>query len=214
MGIVPRFMKAVSSFIVEPIWLDPAAFSKPIDLSAMFGNAHPVELEIGIGKGTFLFDQARTRPETNFIGIEYANWFARFAADRMRRAELKNVRVGRQEAGWFVRECIGAETIDVLHIYFPDPWPKERQKKRRLVRKEWMPEVLRILKPGGEIRVVTDHQNYFEEHIRPAIEASGMTLIGYNRPGSAREGETVGTNFERKYAREGRPFYPIAARKL
>jgi len=71
----------------------------------------------------------------------------------------------------------------------------------------------RILAPGGRVQIVTDHKGYFEENIDPTLRASGLTLIDYNRPGSASEGEFVGTNFERKYRREGRPFYALAARK-
>ena len=70
-----------------------------------------------------------------------------------------------------------------------------------------------MLKPGGRLQVVTDHQNYFEQNIDPAIRGSKLQIVDYNRPGSANEGEFVGTNFERKYRREGRPFYALAAVK-
>jgi tRNA G46 methylase TrmB len=75
-----------------------------------------------------------------------------------------------------------------------------------------MPVVRRILAPGGHLRVVTDHLDYWQQ-IEPTVKESGLTVIDYNRPGSANEGEFVGTNFERKYKREGRPFYALAAVK-
>ena len=102
----------------------------------------------------------------------------------------------------------------MLHVYFPDPWPKARHHKRRLIQPSFVPVVARILKPGGRWQVVTDHKGYWEENIEPTIRnAAGFTVVDYNRPGSANDGEFVGTNFERKYAREGRPFYAIAAVK-
>lgn len=75
-----------------------------------------------------------------------------------------------------------------------------------------MPLVHRILTPGGRLQVVTDHADYFEQ-IEPVVKRSGLTIVDYNRPGSAGDGEFVGTNFERKYAREERPFYAVAAVK-
>ncbi len=206
-------MRAAKSFIVEPVGLDIESLPRPIDWRAMFGNDHPVELEIGSGKGTFLTDQATSRPETNFFGIEWANWFYRYAADRMRRHNCMNARMIRADASVFVRDFVPDASISVLHIYFPDPWPKERQKKRRTVQPGFVPTVQRILTPAGRIQVVTDHKGYWDESIEPTIRGSGLEVIDYSRPGTASDGEFVGTNFERKYQREGRPFYAIAAVK-
>lgn len=206
-------MKAVASFVVEPILLDPETLPRPVNWATLFENDHPVELEIGMGKGTFLFDQARARPETNFLGIEWANWYARYAADRMRRHQLMNARCVRADANFFIREFVPDASISVLHVYFPDPWPKARHHKRRMIQESFVPVIHRILKPGGRVQVVTDHKGYWEENIEPTIRGSGLTVIDYNRPGTAGEGEFVGTNFERKYRREGRPFYAIAAAK-
>src|SRR5213075_805870 len=105
----------------------------------------PVELEIGYGKGTFLTDQAKARPGVNFLGIEWANWFFRYASDRLRRNDCMNVRMVRAEASFFLQEFVLPETISVLHIYFPDPWPKARHHKRRLVQENFMPLAHRIL---------------------------------------------------------------------
>ena len=111
---------------------------------------------------------------------------------------------------YFLTEFVPPESISVLHIYFPDPWPKKRHHKRRLIQEKFMPVVQRILKPGGRLQVVTDFAEYYEQ-IEAVIRVSPFKVVDYNRPGSAGEGEFVGTNFERKYKREGRPFYAIAA---
>jgi len=208
-------MQVDHELIVEPIGLDVETLAKPIDWGGLFGRVAPVELEIGMGKGTFLTDQAKARPEVNFFGIEWARWFWRYASDRLRRNGCTNARTVRAEASFFLHEFVPPESISVLHIYFPDPWPKARHHKRRLIQPSFMPLVQRVLKPGGRIQVVTDHQGYWEENIEPTIRGAAefLEVVDYNRPGSATDGEFVGTNFERKYAREGRPFYAIAAVK-
>ncbi|HSZ55669.1 MAG TPA: tRNA (guanosine(46)-N7)-methyltransferase TrmB [Tepidisphaeraceae bacterium] len=205
-------MQVDHELIVEPIGLDVERLSRPIDWRELFGNEQPVELEIGMGKGTFLTEQARARPEVNFFGIEWARWYWRYASDRLRRNDCSNVRTVRAEAGYFLSEFVADGSLSVLHIYFPDPWPKTRHHKRRLVQEPFMRQVERVLVPGGRVQIVTDHQDYFEQ-IETVVKASKLTVIDYNRPGSASEGEFVGTNFERKYRREGRPFYAIAAVK-
>ena len=207
-------MQTNKPLIVEPIGLDLATLARPIEWRTLFGNDHPIELEIGSGKGTFITEQAKARPQTNFLGIEWANWFYRYASDRLRRAGCNNAHMVRAEASFFLNEYIPAESISVLHIYFPDPWPKARHNRRRLIQPKFMPIAHRVLAAGARLQIVTDHKGYWEENIEPAVRrAAGFEVADYVRPGSANEGEFVGTNFERKYRREGRPFYAIAAIK-
>jgi tRNA (guanine-N7-)-methyltransferase len=205
-------MQSNHDLIVEPIGLDVETLGRPLDWSVLFGDDHPVELEIGMGKGTFITEQAKARPGVNFFGIEWARWFWRSASDRLRRNGCLNARTVRAEAGFFLAEFVPEASLSVLHIYFPDPWPKSRHHKRRLIQPKFMPLVQRVLAPGGRLQVVTDHKDYFEQ-IEATVNGSGLKVIEYNRPGSAGDGEFVGTNFERKYRREGRPFFAIAAQK-
>lgn len=198
--------------LVEPVGLDVETLPKPVDWGAIFGNSQPVEMEIGMGKGTFITEQARARPEVNFFGIEWARWYWRYASDRLRRNGCLNARTVRAEAGYFLAEHVPDASLAVLHIYFPDPWPKKRHHKRRLIQEPFLKQTERVLVPGGRLQVVTDHQEYFEQ-IESVVKGSRLMIIGYNRPGSAGEGEFVGTNFERKYRREGRPFFAVAAIK-
>lgn len=195
---------------ITGIGLDVETLPKPLDWATLFGNANPVELEIGMGKGTFLTEQAKLRPGVNFFGIEWARWFWRYASDRLRRNGCTNARTVRAEAAFFLREFVVPETISVLHVYFPDPWPKARHHKRRLIQPAFLELAERVLVPGGRLQVVTDHAGYWGQ-IEPVVRGSRLAVVEYNRPGSAGEGEFVGTNFERKYRREGRPFYAIAA---
>src|SRR5438552_9682982 len=142
----------------EPIGLDVEKLPRPLNFAELFGNDHPVEIEIGIGKGTFITEQAKARPEVNFLGIEWARWFWRYASDRLRRNGCTNARTVRAEASYFLHEFVPPASVSVLHIYFPDPWPKARHHKRRLISPKFMPAVQRVLAPGGRLQIVTDRQ--------------------------------------------------------
>ena len=204
-------MQTDRELIVEPIGLDVETLPRPLDFALMFGNDHPVELEIGMGKGTFITEQAKVHPETNYFGLEYARWFWRYASDRLRRNQCLNTRTVRAEALYFIREFIPDASLAVVHIYHPDPWPKKRHHKRRLIQPAFLEHVQRILVPGGLLRVVTDHKEYFDQ-IEAVIQASPMLIVDYTPPAWANEGELIGTNFERKYIKRGLPRYAIAAR--
>jgi tRNA (guanine-N7-)-methyltransferase len=204
-------------------WLDPRQwFSHP---------ERPLEIEIGSGKGTFLVQQAVLKPETNFLGFEWAREFYLYAADRCRRRQMENVRLVNADATEFLHWRCPDEIARVIHLYFSDPWPKKKHHRRRVVQDRFLADAWRILQPGGELRIVTDHDEYWqwmEEHFghwttagaaddgripagvstRPPFER-----LAFERPESAAEGELVGTNFERKYRREGRPFNAAVLRK-
>lgn len=183
----------------------------------IFRNDRPVELEIGSGKGTFILAIAQALPEHNYLGIEYARQYAEFAADRLRRHQLSHARIVHGEASWWVRCHVPDASLAAVHVYFPDPWPKTRHHKRRLIQPAFLKEVHRILLPGGKLRLVTDHADYFA-HMREVLSGqTELAVIPFDSPvplqANAPPGSLVGTNFERKYIAEGRSFFAIAAQK-
>ena len=186
-----------------------------VDFSDIFGRLAPVHIEIGSGKGTFLVNQAKSQPDVNFIGIEWANRFYRFTVDRIGRWNMANVRIIRTDAVRFIAENVPDSTVDCFHVYFPDPWPKKRHHKRRFFNPVNTDHLIRCLKPGGEIRVATDFEEYFEQ-IKDVLSASADRLqqIDFLPTAGAGIGEWVGTNFERKYLKENRPIFTIAVRKV
>ena len=168
------------------------------------------ELEIGSGKGTFLVQQAVLEPKTNFLGIEWAGEFFRYAADRARRHALANVRVLHADANEFIKLWCMEGVAGVIHLYFSDPWPKKRHHKRRVIQDESLVLMHRLLRPSGELRLVTDHEalwSWYEQHAERQSEL--FERRAFTPPESAADNEVVGTNFERKFAREGRPFYAM-----
>jgi tRNA (guanine-N7-)-methyltransferase len=192
--------------------LDDRAGESPVDFAKIFGNSRPVEIEIGSGKGTFLLARAQARPELNFLGIEWAGAYARYCADRFRRNALENVRMLHTDATEFLQKCVPDDSVWRVHIYFPDPWPKKRHHRRRSIQKPFVEEIHRILKPGGQLIIVTDHQEYFMHIQQVLANAAGFARIAFPQMCDS-EGELVGTNFEKKYIAQGRPFYNIARMK-
>ena len=181
----------------------------------IFGRTGPIHVEIGSGKGTFLVHQAKTQSDVDFLGIEWARRYYRHAVDRIGRWGLTNVRLVRADAVTFLRDFVHEASVDCFHIYFPDPWPKKRHHKRRLLQESTMDLLVRCLKCGGEIRMATDHADYFEQMQRVSLGYAGrLERIEFARPAGAEEGELTGTNYERKYIRANRPIYTLALRKL
>lgn len=198
------------AWIVEPIGLEVRNLPKPVSRKDLFGNKHPVEMEIGAGKGAFLIEEAKNRCAVNFIGIERAKRYWCLASDRVRRDGSSNVRIILADAGYFLEEFVPDNFLSAIYVYFPDPWPKRRHQRRRLIQPKFLHVVERVLTPRGRLQVVTDHKDYFD-HMLDVVRSSSLLLSEYRRPSAASAGELVGSNFERKYLLEGRSSYGLAA---
>ena len=185
-----------------------------VDFTQLFGRSAAVHTEIGTGKGTFLLHEAKAKPEVNFLGIEWARKFHLFAVDRLGRWGLTNVRIIRTDAATFLTQYVPPESVDCFHIYFPDPWPKKRHHKRRLLQQSNMAVLIRCLKPGGEIRIATDHAEHFQQIEQVAAAYSNeLEPVEFTHPAGTQEGELTGTNYERKYIKDKRTIHTLALRK-
>ncbi len=172
----------------------------PADWTAFFGRVGPVEVEIGSGRGRFLTDEAAARPGTSFLGAEIEVEYARIAQARADRMGLTNVRFARLDGKAFVLARVPRGSLSAIHVFFPDPWPKKRHAKRRLFEPDFARAAARALVPGGLLRVATDNLPYFET-IREVLDAEPELE---KVPGSE-TGWSSGTDYERKYEKEGRP---------
>ncbi len=180
----------------------PGRVSGPLDLRALFGNALPVEVEIGIGKGRFLLAQAEARPEVNFLGIEWSLKYLRVAKDRAERRGLTNVRLYRADARHVLADLLPDRSVSRVHVYCPDPWPKKRHRKRRLFTAATAAHLGRALAAGGYLDVSTDVLEYFEE-IR-AVIPSHAGLVETADPLFPIDSPEGRTSYEVKYLALGR----------
>ena len=197
------------------ISLKPENLDGKIDLAQIFGRKGPVHIEVGTGKGTFIVNQAKAQPNVNFLGIEWARKYYRFAVDRIGRWTLTNVRIIRTDAAAFITDSVPDDSVECFHIYFPDPWPKKRHHKRRFVSPANTEQMLRSLKTNGRIKIATDYADYFEQIQKVLAQYNNrLKEIEFLPPAGADEGEWVGTNFERKYLKEQRQIYNIAVKKI
>ena len=175
-----------------------------LNMETLFGNANPVILEIGSGKGRFLLSTAMERPDVNLIGIEKSLHYHRVIRDRFLKRDLRNVRLINFDAFVVMQKMIPDASLAEVHIYFPDPWPRKRERKRRIIRPEALEEMRRVLVDGGMGIYVTDHEEYFDS-AAPLVEAafprSERRIPGPDDPPR--------TNYEAKYREEGRPIFEI-----
>jgi len=141
-----------------------------LDLRDLFGNTNETIIEIGSGKGRFLISTATERPDLNIIGIEKSLHYHRVIRERVMKRNLTNIRLINHDAFLVLKDMIPDASIAEVHVYFPDPWPRSKQQKRRIIRPEVLEQFARVLVPGGWGIYVTDHKEYFDA-AAPLIEA-------------------------------------------
>ena len=180
----------------------------------LFPNRHPFELEIGSGKGRFLLERAAKHPGHNFLGIDYAWRFLREGHERIGQRGLTNLYFYKAEASDVVRSMIPDGTVDIFHIYFPDPWPKRQQRKRRLLTPDFFQQLHRQLIAKGKLELATDNFEYLISFKRALVEAGDTLWSGVRESRNERilDPEIL-THFEAKYRRQGRLLYYIELTK-
>lgn len=134
-----------------------------LDISLLFPNPQPLEVELGCGDATFLARYAEHHPECNFLGVERLLGRLVKLDRKGRRAGLANLRGVRIESGYFLEWLLPARSVAALHIYFPDPWPKKKHRKNRLINERFPKLARRVLLPGGLVYLRTDDADYFEQ---------------------------------------------------
>jgi tRNA (guanine-N7-)-methyltransferase len=183
------------------------------EIGATLGHARErgrVELEIGFGKGRYLLARAGADPATTFVGIEAASFYWTQTSKRAERLGLANVITLCGDALYLLASCIARESADAAHVYFPDPWPKTRHQRRRLLDPTTVDLVIGVLAPGGELSFATDHAEYGAAVLEtlesyPAVD---VTRVDGPWPDGAR------THYETKYAIQGRPILRLVVTRL
>jgi tRNA (guanine-N7-)-methyltransferase len=156
----------------------------PLDLAEVFGREAPRVLEIGFGMGETTAQIAAADPETDFLGVEVYTAGCGALLRRIADHNLTNLRIIQHDAMEVVRDMIQASTMDRIQIFFPDPWPKARHHKRRLIRPDFVEELALRLKPGGILHCATDWAPYADVmrevlSASPALQTRSTTPDGF-----------------------------------
>lgn len=166
-----------------------------------------LEVEIGCGKGKFLFARGIAHPEIDFIGIDRAGRSMRHGREKLEKQRLSNLKFIKARADFFVQEELKSESVSVFHIYFPDPWPKKRHHKRRLLQDAFFKLLHSRLAPGGRIEIATDFENYFAQiqfEVKVTRNLWSDVRLSVNERLFCPEFKT---NYELKYEKAGKPLY-------
>lgn len=151
----------------EPLEFMPADYFRRLRRDELFGGG-PLEVDLGCGDGSFLVAMAGQHPERRFLGVERLLGRARKVCRKLLREGLENARVLRLESRYTLEWLLPEASVSRLHLLCPDPWPKARHHRRRLIQPEFLEAVSRVLVPGGEFLFKTDNEEYFEwtlEHL-------------------------------------------------
>ena len=133
---------------------------RTLDAAAAFGRQAPLILEIGFGMGETTEKTALARPDDNFLGVEVFNAGVGSLLRRIEESAISNLRIVQHDAVEVVRDMIAPDTLAGVHVYFPDPWPKKRHHKRRLIQPAFVALLASRIAPGGYLHCATDWQEY------------------------------------------------------
>jgi tRNA (guanine-N7-)-methyltransferase len=187
--------------------LIPENYFEPLDLAKIFGRVAPLELDLGCGDGGFIVQLAARFPERNFLGIEKLGGRVLRGCKKAARLGVSNARFIRIETSYAIQYLVPPGAAEVVHLPFPDPWPKRKHKRRRVVQPEFLQSVHRVLAVQGRFRIATDQEKYFTE-IREMI----LPDMFVEAAPSASEPFPV-TAFEKHFIAEGAPIYRLELQK-
>jgi tRNA (guanine-N7-)-methyltransferase len=183
----------------------PESLTNRLDLEKIFGRKAPLHVDLGCGDGSFLCALAQRRPCKNFLGIERLLGRIRSAARKA--ASLDNVRLLQMESFYAVRYLLPAESVETFYLLFPDPWPKRRHQRRRIVTPDFLNSVHVALEQNGAIYIATDHLDYFQKIKKIAESTPGFEI-------DDADVDLPQSKFGLIFGQKGAPIYWVSLRKI
>lgn len=203
-------MTSAQKRALEELWprygVEPG---EPIDFEKLFGRDCPVVLEIGFGNGESLATMAQANPDNCYLGVEVHRPGVGNLLQTIAQAGIDNIRVSKTDSVELLSEQVADHSLSAAQIYFPDPWPKARHHKRRLVQPEFMQLLRRKLRPGGTVHLATDWQDYAEHMLEVMEAAEGYTNTAGPGRFLPRPDWRPQTKFERRGLRLGHPVFDL-----
>ena len=197
-----REMIAENDFVIH----DPENYKGK--WNTLFGNDHPIRLEIGMGKGKFLMALAEQNPDINYLGIEKYSTVLLRALQKMESNPLPNLRFIRMDAE-YINDVFAEEEIDRIYLNFSDPWPKDRHAKRRLPSRQFLERYDHILKKDGVLEFKTDNRDLFtfaEEELKETKWKLDAITYDLHKDAVMSAGNVM-TEYEEKFSSMGNPIY-------
>lgn len=195
-----------------PELIVPLDDGAPLDLAALFGRSAPVGLEIGFGSGQALLDWAEAAPDWNLLGIEVYEPGIGSLLKGIAERQLDNIRVISEDAAEVLASDIAPGALQEVRVFFPDPWPKKRHHKRRLINPPFAALLADRLSPQGHVRLATDWQDYAEQMLAVLNAESGLVNEADEGFAPRFEGRNV-TRFEARGQRLGHPVWDLCYRR-
>ena len=189
------------------IELVPESYLSVLDLGTTFGRAAPLHVDLGCGDGSFLCELAQRNPDRNFLGID--KLAGRVAKSCRKAATLGNVRVLNVEISYAVRYFLPEGSVEAFYLFFPDPWPKRRHHRRRVVTTQFLDFIRRALQPKGIFHTATDQLDYFRQ-----IQRVGAKHAGFEKIENTEAASLPLTKFERRFSEEGATIHRLSLRKV
>ena len=203
------------------IELIPETYVAPLDLLAIFGRVAPLQVDLGCGDGSFLCELAQLHPDRDFLGID--RLVGRVAKACRKAIAVENVRILNVESSYAVGYLLPEGSVETFYLMFPDPWPKRRHHRRRIVTKDFLESTHRALENGGILQIATDQFDYFRQ-IERLAHASSLQVsekldglkpssLGEETSSDKNDGFPL-TKFERRFSALGAPIYRLALQKI
>jgi tRNA (guanine-N7-)-methyltransferase len=181
----------------------------PLDFPAIFGRVAPLVIEIGFGNGDYLLSRAQAEPQKNFLGIEVHRPGVGRVLHKVEELVLANVRVACHDAVELLRDGVNDGTVSELVVYFPDPWPKKRHHKRRLIQPEFAALAARRLVPGGLLRLATDWADYAAQMLEVLSAEPSLRNCAAEGGYAVRPASRATTRFEARGERLGHEVFDL-----
>jgi tRNA (guanine-N7-)-methyltransferase len=195
-----------SSVLPADVEIVPANYFAPLDLESIYGRSAPLEVDLGCGDGSFLVEIAAANPARDFLGIERLLGRVQSAHRKIAQRQLTNARVLRVETSYAIEKMLPTGSVTLFHLMFPDPWPKRRHWRRRIVTQDFFVSVHRALIAGGLLRIVTDQVDYFREIERLAAQSPQFVISSDPDPPRAP------STFEKRFSQP--EIYRLILRKI
>lgn len=187
----------------------PQDYFRTLDAEEIRRNGRPLEIDLGCGDGAFLLGMAKEYPDRDFLGVERLLGRVRKVCKKITKRGLENARVLRLESRYTVEWLLPEATVSRLHLLCPDPWPKLKHHRRRLVQVEFLEAVNRALQPGGEFLFMTDHEEYFQWAVEKVAEYGKFEQLEWNEDSFF----YPKTDFQIQWEAEGKSMFRLRCRK-